>query len=144
MSSGSDNTGSGNTGSGGAGSDSIGSDTIGSDGVGFGSLRVLAAALIALALNDLIWFRADDDRIASWIVFALPPLFLAYRCLRGRGRARFWSGVLALCWFAHGVMVAWSRPAERHHALIAIALSLVVIFSANADGLRARFAKPRK
>ena len=104
--------------------------------------RLLTAALIGLALLYLVWFHDGSDRIAAWLVFALPPSLLAWRCHFGRGRAGFWSGVLALFWFAHAVMVIWSRHGERHYALAALLLSLVVIYASSAPGLRARFAKP--
>ena len=55
----------------------------------------------------------------------------------------FWASVLALGWFSHGVMSAWSHPETRWLALIEIALALLVIFSASLPGLRARFGKRR-
>ena len=104
--------------------------------------RVLALVLAALALLFLYWFRAAGG--VALVVFALPPLLLAIALLRGGGpRVAFWAGVLALLWFAHGVMVAWTRPPERVHALLEVALAVVVVALASLPGLRARFGRAR-
>lgn len=107
------------------------------------SARVLVASLLALAAWFSAWFA---PRPAPWdelVVFALPPLLLAIARWRGRRTAGFWASVFALGWFSHGVMVAWSRPAEALYAWGEIVLALVVIFAVNLPGLRARFSKPR-
>ena len=70
-------------------------------------------------------------------------LALAAGVLRGVRVASFWAGVLALAWFSHGVMVAWSRPPERGFALAEIALALVIVFAASLPGLRARFGRKK-
>ncbi len=105
--------------------------------------HVLVLALLALMALYATWFGRTDSPTAELLVFALPPLLLAAGMLRGMRTAPFWAGVLALAWFSHGVMVAWSRPDERGYALAATFLSLVVVFAANLPGLRARFAKKR-
>jgi uncharacterized membrane protein len=102
---------------------------------------LLVLALLALAALYALWFHADDDRIAALLVFALPPLLLGIGALARRATARFWAGVFALAWFSHGVMVAWAHADQRAYALIEIALALIVIFTANAPGLRAKFGK---
>lgn len=104
---------------------------------------VLIVALLALAAVYAFWFAHDPHPLAAWLVFALPPALCAGAALLRRRTAGFWSGVLALAWFSHAVMVAWTRPAERAFASAAIVLSLVVIFAASLPGLRARFAKKR-
>ena len=101
---------------------------------------VLRLALLALVLLYATWFALD----AQWIalgVFALPPLLLALALPRPALRAPFWAGLLALAWFSHGVMVAWSRPPERWFALLEVALALLIVFAASAPGLRARFGR---
>lgn len=100
----------------------------------------LPIALLALAALYAIWFGRDAEWFAV-AFFALPPLVLAISAWRGWRNAGFWSGVLALLWFSHGVMVAWSRPADRGFALLAILLAIVIIVAANQAGLRARFGK---
>ena len=103
---------------------------------------VLGIALIALAALYAWWFGRDGQWVAV-AVFALPPLLLALAVARGRNRAGFWAGLLALAWFAHGIMVAWTRPPERGLALAATALALAIVFAASLPGLRARFARKR-
>ena len=104
---------------------------------------VLRLALLALVLLYATWFAPDAHWVALGI-FALPPLLLALALPRPGLRAAFWAGLLALAWFSHGVMVAWSRPPERWLALAEVALALVVVFAASAPGLGARFARKRK
>ena len=105
--------------------------------------RALVASLLALAALYALWFgqRAEWFAIA---VFAVPPLAFALSLLRhGGARTAFWAGVVALLWFSHGVMVAWTRPPERMPAILAIALSLLIVFSASIPGLRSRFTRAR-
>jgi uncharacterized membrane protein len=102
---------------------------------------VLVAALLGLVALYAGWFHADEDRLPSLLVFALPPLLLAIGVLAHRNTARFWAGVFALCWFSHGVMVAWAQAEHRGLALVEIALALLVVFASNAPGLRARFGR---
>ena len=101
--------------------------------------RLLLAALFALAGLYVFWFAANPW--PALLVFAAPPLLLAVMAWNGSGRAAFWAAVLALFWFSHGVMVAWTRPLESGLASIEIVLALVVIFAASWPGLRGRFSK---
>jgi uncharacterized membrane protein len=102
---------------------------------------VLTAALLALSALYVAWFRDDRHALAALIVFALPPALLAIGVLLGRRTASFWSGVAALFWFSHGVMLAWSEPVDRSYATIEILLALVVVFASSARGLMAKFGK---
>ena len=104
----------------------------------------LLVALAALAALYVAWFAGDADPWAEWLVFALPPALLAAGVWRRRHTAGFWAAVLALFWFSHGVMVAWSRPPERGFALAAVGLAVVIVFAASLPGLQARFAGKRK
>lgn len=108
-----------------------------------GERFALLAALSGLVVLYALWFRNDHDRIAAWIVFGLPPLLLALGVLARRATARFWAGVFALAWFSHGVMSAWAHPEVRVAGLVEVLLALMVVFTANAPGLRARFGKSR-
>ena len=103
----------------------------------------LIGALLGLVALYAVWFHDDRHRIAALLVFSLPPLLLARGALARRRTAPFWAGVFALAWFSHGVMSAWTHPETRAFALIEVALALVVVFAANASGLRGRFAKRR-
>ena len=76
-------------------------------------------------------------------MFAIPPAALAMAALRGFRPASFWAGVLALAWFSHGIMVAWTRAPERLFAIAEIVLALVIVFAASYPGMRARLAIPR-
>ncbi len=102
----------------------------------------LIVALLGLAVLYLYAFHDDRHRTAAWLVFALPPLLLAAAMPRST-RAAFWAGVLALFWFSHGVMVAWSGGYAGWLAALEITLSLWVIGAASAPGLRARFGRRR-
>ncbi|MDB6163939.1 MAG: hypothetical protein JWL98_1371 [Xanthomonadaceae bacterium] len=105
--------------------------------------RLLVVALLGLSVLYAAWFASRSEWFALGF-FGLPPLCFAIALVRGgTSRTAFWAGVIALLWFSHGVMVAWTRPAERAYALGEIALALVIVFSASVNGLRARFSKGR-
>ena len=103
--------------------------------------RLLLAALFGLVGLYVFWFASNPW--PALLVFAAPPLLLALAAWNGNDRAAFWAAVLALFWFSHGVMVAWTRPLESGLASIEIVLALVVIFVASLPGLRARFSRRR-
>ena len=100
---------------------------------------VLSSALLALAALYLWWFHDSPHFVAALIVFVLPLALLLPGTLIGSARAALWAGVLGLLLFCHGVMIAWSEPGERAQALLATALSVVVVFASSWPGLRARF-----
>ncbi len=102
---------------------------------------LLSAALFTLAALFALWFRDDRNFVAAMIFFALPPLLLAVGVWTRRPTARFWSGVIALGWFSHGVMIAWADPAQRGYALAETALALCIVLVSSAAGLRAKFGK---
>ena len=103
--------------------------------------RLLCAALLALVALYAAWFGGQGQWITLG-VFALPPLWFAIALVRGAGaRTGFWAGVLALLWFSHGIMVAWTRPPERWFALGELALALAIVLATSLTGLRARFSK---
>jgi uncharacterized membrane protein len=105
--------------------------------------KLLLLALVGLSVLYAAWFASRSEWFAATF-FSLPPLCFAVALRRdGNPRTAFWAGVVALLWFSHGVMVAWTRPAERAYAFVEIALALVIVFSASINGLRARFSKGR-
>ena len=105
------------------------------------SKRLLAIALLALAVLFGLWAARGAHLLASLLVLVLPPLLLALAAWRGWPRAGFVAGVFALLWFSHGVMLAWSEPAQRWMALVEVALALAIIYAACLPGARARREK---
>lgn len=103
--------------------------------------RPLALALFALTATYVAWFWNDRHAVAALLVFALPPLVLGLVTWRGWTRAGLTAGLIALLWFSHGVMVAWTHPPERAFAFAEILLTLTIIYLASMPGLRARFSK---
>jgi len=87
---------------------------------------VLALLLVALAVLFAVWFAQDKH----WL-----------GVLVRRGKAMFWAGVLALFWFSHGVMSAWSHPEVALWGWLELALALAVIGVASTPGLRRRFGR---
>ncbi len=106
-------------------------------------VRPLALALFALAVTYVAWFWDDRHAVAALVVFALPPALLGLLAWRGWTHAGLSAGLVALLWFSHGVMVAWTRQPDRAFAFAEILLSLIIIYLASMPGLRARFGKPR-
>ena len=108
----------------------------------------LVAALLALTALFCTWFWPaagwPKRDVVALVVFAVPPLWLAVARLAGARTAAYWAGVLALAWFSHGIMVAWTRPPELAFALLETALALVVVFAANMPGLRGRFGRRKR
>jgi uncharacterized membrane protein len=102
---------------------------------------VLAAALFALSVLYATWFHDDRHRLAAFLVFTLPPLLAMVAVLRGARTAAFWSGLIGLFWFSHGVMTAYGLPAQRAYAWGEIVLALVIVVAASWPGLKARFGK---
>ena len=105
--------------------------------------RLLALALFALMAVYILWFWQDRHALAALLIFALPPVLLGVAALRGWAPAGLSAGLVALMWFSHGIMVAWTRAAERPFAFAEILLALAVIYLASMPGLRARFSKRR-
>lgn len=104
-------------------------------------LRPLVYALLALVVFYLLWFAGDAHLLTGLVAFALPPFLLAIAAWRGWHRAAFVAGVLALLWFSHGVMLAWSEPERRWMALVEVALALAIIYAACLPGARVRREK---
>lgn len=104
------------------------------------ALRIAhAAALVALAGVFALWYPGRGHLATALAVFIAPPLLLAAGVLAGSRLATFFSGVLGLLWFSHGVMEAWAGPAGRWLAAAEIVLALAVIGLASWPGLAARF-----
>ena len=103
--------------------------------------RLLILALLGLAVLFGLWAGRGEHALAAVLLLVLPPLLLAVAAWRGWPRAGFAAGVFALLWFSHGVMLAWSEPAQRGMALLEVALALAIIYAACLPGARARREK---
>lgn len=108
--------------------------------------RGAAAALLALALLELLWelWLAPLKPGGSWLaVKALPLLALTPGVAQGRVRARQWTLLLLPWYVAEGVVRALSESGR--HALCA-AVAAALAFAALAAGLgwfRAQGRAPR-
>ena len=105
------------------------------------SRLVLAALLQLLAVLYAVWFYGDRHYVAVLLVFCLPPLLLMIGVTARRPSAAFWAGVFALFWFAHAVMVAYSRPPEAGYAWGGIVLSVGIVLATSWPAFRKRFRK---
>jgi len=103
----------------------------------------LVIVLLLLALLYSTWFYYDRHWLAALIVFVCPPLGLLAGLLAGWRTARLWAGILALLWFSHGVMSAWTQPQRLFYAWLEIGLALTVVMLVSVPGLRARLGRKR-
>jgi len=106
-------------------------------------LALARCAFFALVLLQPAWhgwLLPPRALSAGWAVaIALLPLLPpAIGLLRGRGSAPFWSGLLSLPYFCHGVAEAWANPPARVLAVVECALALAVVFAVGMHGLRLR------
>lgn len=108
------------------------------------SRLVLCIALFALSVLFSLWFHASPYRVALLAFFCLPPLACLAFAWAGSRKAVFWSGVFGLLWFCHGVMEAWTVPAERGYALVETALAVVIILASSWPGLDSKLGKRRR
>jgi uncharacterized membrane protein len=102
----------------------------------FAAWALLAA--LQVAWHGLLLPPPATIPIAVALGFALLPLALPLLAMRRPRRALFWAGLIALLYFCHGVMEAWSAPAERGLALVEIALSVLLIAALGVDARRSR------
>ena len=110
------------------------------------STRATFAAVMALFALQWLWHGALFPASATawyWlaIVFSLPLAMLALALWQRRASARFWSGVIALLYFCHGVTEAWTLESARSLGLAEAGLSVTIILASNWDGLAARFTR---
>lgn len=106
--------------------------------------RLLALLLAGLGLAYALWLGRGPQPLAALLVFALPPLLLAAAALAGWRRAGFTASVLALAWFSHGVMRAWTDPPPALPAWTVLGLALAVIAVASGPAARARLRGRRR
>ncbi len=110
------------------------------------STRATFAGVMTLFALQWLWHGAlFPSAGATWywlaVALSLPLALLALALWRRRPAARYWSGVIALLYFCHGITEAWTVEAARSLALAEVALSVAIILAANWVGLTARFKR---
>ena len=99
-------------------------------------------ALLLLLVLQWSWpgrfSGAHDGQVAFASLMSLPLTALVIGLWRGRPAARFWSGVMALFYFCHGIAEAWAVPGNQLAGLVEAALSVLVVLASSWAGLRAR------
>jgi len=103
--------------------------------------RIGVGAWIALVALQFAWYLVIAPPVAGspWLALALtlPALLLPLVALRkGVARALFWVAVVALFYFCHGVVAAWTSPAARVPAIVECVLCVVSILAIGAIGKR--------
>ena len=109
--------------------------------------RANLACVAALAGLQVAWHGLrlwPGASLALLVVLGLPlAAVLLLHALR-RPSARFWSGVVALLTFCHGITEAWTLPGAGVPGLAEAAVSALAVVGASWDGLQARFAGKRR
>jgi uncharacterized membrane protein len=110
------------------------------------SKRWVALGVFALLLLQIIWHAvlAPPERAPIWLVtlfFALPWLLLSVLVLIKHRTFAFWAGTLALFYFSHGVMEAWTQRDIWQLGVLEAVLCVWVIIASSWDGMKARFSK---
>lgn len=110
------------------------------------STRATFAGVMTLFALQWLWHGAllpSTGEAWYWlpVIFSLPLAGLALALWLRRSSARYWSGVIALLYFCHGITEAWTIDAARSLALVEAALSVAIILAANWVGLSARFKR---
>jgi uncharacterized membrane protein len=97
-------------------------------------------ALIALHLAWHLWLAPPAAfPIGFVLAIALGPLLLAgVAMLLDVRRGLFWAGFVALGYFSHGVMEAWTSPSIRLLAHAEWLLATMLVVAVGAAGLAER------
>jgi uncharacterized membrane protein len=102
--------------------------------------------LIALQLAWHLWLSPPRSLPMAFVLgLAIGPLIVAgLVMLADVRRGLFWAGFIALAYFSHGIMEAWSSPAIRHLANAEWLLSTILVVAVGAAGLAARKSARRQ
>lgn len=95
--------------------------------------RLPALSLLAQGLLQVLWHGLlhPPPALPTGLVLAvalLPLCALLPAALHSTRRVLLVGGIVSLLYFSHGVMEAWSNPAERGLALLEILFALGAIF----------------
>lgn len=108
--------------------------------------RWAALGIFALLAYQILWhgILLPSENANRWLItfiFTVPLLPVCLLVFLKHRSFAFWGGAVALFYFSHGVMEAWTLrdvwPVGFGEAL----LSVWVIIAASWDGMKARFAK---
>lgn len=105
--------------------------------------RVAIALLAALILLKLAWhaWLAPPLRFPLGFVLGLaliPLLIPALIACFDLRRGAFWAGFVALAYFSHGIMEAWTTPAVRLLAHLEWIIATLLIVAVGIAGLNER------
>jgi uncharacterized membrane protein len=112
------------------------------------SKRWTVLGVFALLALQIMWHfvLAPPLTIPAWLItslFALPLLPVCFLVLIKHRTFAFWGGAIALFYFSHGVMEAWTDRMIWQLGLAEALLSIWVIMASSWDGMKARFATKR-
>jgi uncharacterized membrane protein len=105
--------------------------------------RSNVACVVALFGLQVAWHGLrlwPGGSVALLLILGLPSALVLLLLALRRPSAHFWSGVIALLTFCHGVTEAWTVPGAGAAGLGEAALSVASVLTASWDGMRARFA----
>jgi len=110
------------------------------------SKRWTVLGIIALLAYQTFWHYliAKPETAAAWLVtliFSFPLIPICILILIKHRTFTFWGGTLALFYFCHGVMEAWTVRELWPLGVGEAAISVWVIMAASWDGMKARFSK---
>jgi hypothetical protein len=111
------------------------------------ALRINLACALALLGLQVAWHglvRWPGGNVGLLVLLGVPVAATVLLHLLRRPSARFWTGVVALLTFCHGVTEAWTIAGARWPGLAEAALSAAAVTSASWDGMHARFAARRR
>jgi uncharacterized membrane protein len=108
--------------------------------------RWTALGIFSLLALQVLWhfFLAPPIKIPAWFVtsvFVIPLLPVCVLIFIKHRSFAFWGGTLALFYFSHGVMEAWSDRDIWQLGIAEAMLSVWVIIASSWDGMKARFTK---
>lgn len=91
------------------------------------TLAAYFALLGLLMLWQTILAPSTQFPVSLVLLILVGPLLLPLRgLLHGRPYTHAWTSFLVLVYFIHGVVEAYSNPAERHYAVLEIIFSVLL------------------